>query len=84
MFSKEKPLEFPDENTAKKAVKAISVELDNEFEKRSKTAIKSNKNVVLLKIVAEDQSALKASLYSYERMIVLCKELAEIEGGEEK
>ena len=84
MLSKEKQIEFPNEKIAQAAVKAVSVELDNEFEKRSKTTITSNKNVILLKIVAEDESALKASLYSYERMIMLCKKLIEIEGGKEK
>ena len=74
----EKQIVFPDDESADAAVKAVSVELTNKFEKRSKTTIKTNKNVVLLKIVAQDDSALRASLNTYERLLGLCKEISKI------
>ena len=74
----EEQIIFPDEHSAESVAKAVSVELNNLFEKRSKTTITTNKNVVLLKINAEDDSALKASLSSYSRLIELCKGISKI------
>jgi len=74
----EKQIVFPNDESANAAVKAVSVELINKYEKRSKTTIKTNKNVVLLKIVAQDDSALRASLNTYERLLGLCKEISKI------
>ena len=78
MIEIEKQIIFPNDESAIAAVKAVSVELTNKYEKRSKTTIKTNKNVVLLKIVAQDDSALKASLNTYERLLGLCKEISKI------
>jgi len=77
----EEQIIFSDEKSAESAVKAVSVELNNLFEKRSKTTITTNKNVVSLKIDAEDDSSLKASLSSYSRLIELCKKISKINGG---
>ena len=78
MIEIEKQIIFPNAESAIAAVKAVSVELINKYEKRSKTTIKTNKNVVLLKVVAQDDSALKASLNTYERLLGLCKEISKI------
>ena len=75
----EKQFVFPSEETARMAVKAVFVELEGGFEKRSKTGIKSNKNVVFLKVNAEDETALKASVFTFTRLLELCKEVAEVE-----
>ncbi|MCR4369322.1 MAG: KEOPS complex subunit Pcc1 [archaeon] len=72
----EKRFEFPDEQSAIFARRAVLAETGKGFEKRSKTGITTNKNVVLLKITASDDSALKASLNSYSRLLGLCKRLA--------
>jgi len=74
----EKQFEFPDEETADAVCRAVSVELDNKFQKRSKTTINTNKNVVLLKISAEDESAMKASEFTFTRLLELCKEISEV------
>ena len=79
MESEEKRFVFPSGESAASAVKAVFPELGKKFERRSKTAINSNKNVVSLKIVAEDKSALKSSLGSYSRLIGLCKSVSVLE-----
>ena len=78
MSETEKQIVFSNDESAKAAVRAVSVELTNNYEKRSKTTITTNKNVVSLKIVAQDDSALKASLNTYERLLGLCKEISKI------
>lgn len=77
MLSAEKRFKFQSEKTARAAAKAVSVELGNRFERRAKTTINTNKNLVLLRVVAEDRQALNASLNSFERLILMCRELAE-------
>ncbi len=76
MYSDEFKLEFPNEESAQASAKAISVELDNKFEKRAKTNIKTNKNIVLLKVNAKDETAMKASMSSYTRLLKLCLEIS--------
>ncbi|MCR4335426.1 MAG: KEOPS complex subunit Pcc1 [archaeon] len=78
----ETQFEFPDEGTANAVCRAVSVELNTEFQKRSKTTINTNKNVVLLKISAEDESALKASEFTFTRLLELCKEVSEVKTNE--
>lgn len=56
-------------------VDSILPELKGKFEKRSRTDINSNKNVLSLKIYARDITALKASVNSYMRLIILCNSL---------
>ena len=75
MLSFENKFDFLSEKAAKAAAAAVSVELSNTFEKRSKAQIHTNKNVVLLKIVAQDESALNASKGFYSRLFVLCQRL---------
>lgn len=76
MFKAEREFEFSGEATAVAALRSLEPELGKAFEKRSKTSIKNNKNIVSLKITAEDEQALKASLYSYSRLIGLCQSLS--------
>ena len=47
------------------------------FNKRSSASIKSNKNILALKINANDKAALKASFNSYFKLISLCCDLKE-------
>ncbi|PIN85407.1 MAG: hypothetical protein COV47_02280 [Candidatus Diapherotrites archaeon CG11_big_fil_rev_8_21_14_0_20_37_9] len=75
MLSKEVQIVFPSELLAKIASKAVSPELSNTFEKRSKTAINTNKNVVSLKVIASDETALKASFNSYRKLLEFSKRL---------
>ncbi len=75
MFSSEKRFEFKTEQDAAAACRAVSVELKNTFEKRSTSSIQTNKNVVLLKVLAEDELALGASVGFYSRLLMLCNEL---------
>lgn len=72
---KELEFSFPSERHALAAFQAISPELENPFEKRSKVVMQTNKNVVLLKINADDEQAMKASLYTYKRFFGLCEKL---------
>ncbi|GEM_PF-6975440 len=75
-FSGEKEFEFPSNAAALAAKKALSAELGKGFEKRAASTINTNKNLVLLRVVAEDGRALGASLGSFSRMIVMCREIA--------
>ena len=75
-FSAGFELRFPDAIKARAAAKAVSPELRNSYEKRSKTSINANKNVVSLKVIASDESALKASMSSYSRLLGLCLKLS--------
>lgn len=56
-------------------LKSIKPELNQKFEKRSKTEIKSNKNVLLVNIFAEDLAALKASANHYIKLITMLEKL---------
>ena len=76
MHSMEHQIVFPSAKTAELALKAVSRELANVFEKRSKTSIKTNKNLVLLKIVSRDEPALRASAFAYTRLLGLCRDLS--------
>ncbi|HLC92494.1 MAG TPA: KEOPS complex subunit Pcc1 [archaeon] len=75
MPSLEKEFIFTSPFFALAVQKAVSVELDNTFERRAKSSIHTNKNVVLLKVVAEDESALAASLGFYSRLFGLCSDI---------
>ncbi|HLC79347.1 MAG TPA: KEOPS complex subunit Pcc1 [archaeon] len=81
MVLAQKSFEFPSEFAAKCACRSIGVELKNTYEKRSKTRIQTNKNVVLLKIDASDEFAANASLHSYSHLLGLCREISLISGG---
>ena len=69
---------FPNEAIASAVARAIIPELNKSYQKRSKTVIKTNKNVVLLKIVAEDEHSLRASLTSFRGLLELGKNVSEI------
>lgn len=58
-------------------IQAISPELSSAHEKRSKTTMNINKNVLSLEINASDLTALKASFNSYMKLIILCNSLQE-------
>ena len=72
MPSAERAFGFGSVEAANAASRAVSVEFKNSFERRSKSSIQTNKNVVLLKVVSEDEAALNASLAHYSRLFGLC------------
>ena len=74
-FCEEIAFAFPNAEMASLAVKAIRPEMNKSFERRSKASIKTNKNVVLLKILAKDEHAVKASVSSYARLFGLVEKI---------
>ncbi len=66
---------LPSEKMAEIIFKAISPELESKFERRSKTLVDINKNVLSLAINAKDRNALKASFNNYMKLIILSYEL---------
>ena len=67
--------EFSTPADASVAAAAIKPEMNRAFEKRSRAFMATNKNVVSLKIVAEDAHALRASSSSYGRLFGLLKKV---------
>ncbi len=80
MPSAQKEFGFPSAATALACASALSNALGKGFEKRARTAINTNKNLVLLRVVAEDRQAIRASLGSFSRLIAMCREIA-LNGG---
>ena len=70
---------FPTEKEAKIIFRSISPELHGKHEKRASTIMDINKNVLSLQIDATDATALKASLNSYMKLIILGSNI--INGG---
>ncbi|MFH1255709.1 MAG: KEOPS complex subunit Pcc1 [Candidatus Diapherotrites archaeon] len=68
---------FPSEKNAETALKAISIDKRDAVERRSKTSMQTNKNILTLKIKAGDPTALKASANSCIKLISLVGELCE-------
>ena len=64
-------LELPSPEAAETALKALKPEMGGVHEKRSKTDLRVNKNILLLSITAGDATALKASANSYLKSIEL-------------
>jgi tRNA threonylcarbamoyladenosine modification (KEOPS) complex Pcc1 subunit len=56
---------------------AITPDMAVAFAQRSTTAITSNKNILEVKINADDRTALKASFNSYFKLIALCCNIKE-------
>ena len=81
MLSAEKQFIFDSEKAASCAAKAVRMEFGRAHEKRAFPSIDTNKNVVLLRIVARDEVALKASLGSYSRLLGLCADFSLIGGS---
>jgi tRNA threonylcarbamoyladenosine modification (KEOPS) complex Pcc1 subunit len=63
------------EEKAEAVRRAVSMELENRFEKRSSTRIAREKNCILLSTTASDKTALKASFNSYARLIFFSNQL---------
>jgi tRNA threonylcarbamoyladenosine modification (KEOPS) complex Pcc1 subunit len=69
---------FQNETCANFAVLALSPELNRRLGQRSSILIQSNKNIVKLKIFANDKHALKASEHSYKSLLGLCLKLCNL------
>ncbi len=78
-YGLELSLFFEGEDSAEIARKAVLPELGAKHEHRSNTQITSNKNVLQLKIRAEDRTALKASFNTYTKLVLLSGELTKEE-----
>ena len=76
VFSAQKQFEFPSEKAASLAVRALSPELENASGWRAKASINTNKNLVLLKVVAKDKQAMDASVDSFSRLLGMCREIS--------
>lgn len=77
-FSLKIGLFFDSDKKAAIAFNSVEPETGQKFEKRSKTVVDINKNVVLLKISAMDSKALKASLNSYLKLFLLSEKIMEV------
>lgn len=78
----EKDFVFPSEKGAACAAKkAIWPELGKVFERHAQTSIHTNKNIVSLKIIAENEAGLKASARSFGRLLGLCIEIGRVSRG---
>jgi tRNA threonylcarbamoyladenosine modification (KEOPS) complex Pcc1 subunit len=63
---------------AEAILKAIEPELKQEHEKRSQTTVKVKKGMLSIHINALDQTALRASLNGYLRLVLTANQLAEV------
>ncbi|HIH16085.1 MAG TPA: hypothetical protein HA252_01635 [Candidatus Diapherotrites archaeon] len=79
-FRLELALEFPSRELAETAFKALKPEIGASHEKRSRTDVKVNKNILSLRVTAGDATALKASANSYLKSIELVSRIA-LQGG---
>ncbi|MBU0636230.1 CTAG/PCC1 family protein [Candidatus Micrarchaeota archaeon] len=61
--------------TAQNAILALQPDLNQKHEKRSKTVLKANKNVVLANMSAMDEIALKASANSMFKAMALIQKI---------
>ena len=75
MLFEELSFGFESGEKARAAYEAVKPELNRPFERRSKTVMRSNKNVVSLKIIAEDQIAMMATRSSFERLFSALKKI---------
>ena len=78
MFSLEVNVEFDSKNQALRFFKSIKPELMGEF-LRSKMKIAQNKEELKIKISAQDKKALRASLNSLLKPLVLFSEMEKIQ-----
>ncbi|MFA6268247.1 MAG: KEOPS complex subunit Pcc1 [archaeon] len=77
MFSLELKLDFDSKNQAKRFFKSIQPELAEEF-LQSKTKVAQKENRLEITVSAQDKTALRASLNSFLKPIVLFMQLEEI------
>lgn len=71
-------LEFPGQKTAKHIHDSLLVELGKGHERRSKTSVMVNNNILSLEIHSADKTAMKASINSYLKLIAMCDSLKKI------
>jgi tRNA threonylcarbamoyladenosine modification (KEOPS) complex Pcc1 subunit len=77
MFSLEVKLDFDSKTQAKRFYKSIEPEIKEEF-LRSKLTIAQKDSALIIKVSAQDKTALRASLNSLLKPLVLFSELEEI------
>ncbi len=70
-FSLELVLELASAELAETVLQALKPEEHAPHEKRSRTDLRVNKNLLLMKITAEDATALRASANSYLKLVAL-------------
>lgn len=74
-------LYFENEKKAENIFLALQPELGEKHEKRSTTAIKVKKNMLLIDIKASDRTAARASLHGFMKLIITASDLHEIGGN---
>ena len=74
-------LAFEDFHAPQRMEQAIAPELNNVFERRGKTSIKANKNLLVMEIHAEDATALRASINAYLKLIWLAMKIQRLTQG---
>ncbi len=70
-------LDFPSNERAEKVLNAISPELEAEKRLRSSSGVKVKRNTLSIYVQAKDRTALKASVNSVLKGIILSNELLE-------
>ena len=71
-------LDFPEQRTAKHIKDSLLAELGHAHERRSKTSVRVNNNILSLEIHSADKTAMKASINSYLKLIAMCNSLTDI------
>jgi tRNA threonylcarbamoyladenosine modification (KEOPS) complex Pcc1 subunit len=66
---------FDSQKDAKNVFLALQPELNNTHEKRSKIKMQTNKKLLVMNVIAEDLTALKASVNSYCKLIWIAAKL---------
>jgi len=78
-YSMKLTLELEDNSKAVNIEKALLPDLGRKDERRSKTTIKSNKNVLSVEIYAKDAVALRAAANSHLKLIALSHKILDKE-----
>ncbi len=78
VFVEELSFVFSSEKQAVVCCRAVSPELGNSFGKNTKIVMQTNKNVVLLKIIADNEKSFNALKRSYKRLFELCRRVTSI------
>ena len=78
MYALNLNLFFENNELTNNVFKVIEPELNQKIEHRSKTMIRVKNNCFTIKINSKDKTALKASINSYLKAIILCNKLNKV------
>lgn len=71
-------IEFEDQKQAEIVMKALEPELDSSPSERSSVKLFRIENKMIVKIMAEDVTSLRATINSYLRWIILSKDIIDV------